>query len=492
MLKKHAQLFEGLFLASDLLVVSAAWIFSYWLRFSSGLIPIEKGVPGFGDYLRMLIFVWLIWAFVFRRFGLYRPMRGVSRYTELWLVIRATSFSVVLLLAATYIFREKTIPFSRLVFLIFWFSATLFAIWSRSIIRGILRFMRKRGYNLRYVLIVGAGGVARSVADRIVSHPEYGLELVGCLSGEGLRDVSYKSSFDGNTVVRSSSESYAMEAVDPGLKTKIIGNYSDVPELLSRGGIDQVIIALPLSDHFLIESVMSYIGDSIVDIRVVPDVHKFVQLGSLVEELNGLPVISLASTPLSGINTVAKRIFDIIVGTALFILFSPLMLLIAALVKVTSTGPVLFSQERVGLDGRSFKIFKYRTMTVNAEDNGAQFAVKNDPRTTVIGRFLRSTSLDELPQLINVILGQMSLVGPRPERPVFIEEFRRHVPKYMLRHKVQAGMTGWAQINGWRGNTSIERRIEHDLYYIEHWSLFLDIRILWLTLFRGFLNRNAY
>jgi exopolysaccharide biosynthesis polyprenyl glycosylphosphotransferase len=168
------------------------------------------------------------------------------------------------------------------------------------------------------------------------------------------------------------------------------------------------------------------------------------------------------------------------------------MLLIAALVKVTSTGPVLFSQERVGLDGRSFKIFKYRTMTVNAEDNGAQFAVKNDPRTTVIGRFLRSTSLDELPQLINVILGQMSLVGPRPERPVFIEEFRRHVPKYMLRHKVQAGMTGWAQINGWRGNTSIERRIEHDLYYIEHWSLFLDIRILWLTLFRGFLNRNAY
>jgi Undecaprenyl-phosphate glucose phosphotransferase len=512
MLKKHSQVFEGLFSASDLIVVSLAWVLSYWLRFRSGLFIIDKGIPPITDYFRMLLFVWLIWAFVFRRFGLYRPMRGTSRFREVLRVARANSLSVVLLLAATYLFREKSVPFSRLVFVIFWVVSTFAMIGSRSLVRGFLRSMRKKGFNIRYALIVGNGSLAGVVANRMLGHPEYGIELAGCLS----RD---KSEVTQPSVVESaklrardrtsdyprssdfwresgSNVALAWNADSPNseeeIELPVVGTYADLPAFLECGRIDQVIIALPLSDHRHLEDVIAMIGDSIVDVRIVPDVHRFIQLGSQVEEFDGLPVVSLASTPLAGINRVTKRVFDMTLGP-LFLLFAfPLMLLIGLAVKFSSPGPVFFSQERLGLDGRLFKIYKFRTMRTDAERGGARFAVKNDPRTTAIGSFLRRYSLDELPQLVNVIAGHMSLVGPRPERPVFIEEFRRRIPKYMLRHKVQAGMTGWAQVNGWRGNTSIEKRIEHDLFYIEHWSLFLDLKILFLTVFKGISDRNAY
>jgi Undecaprenyl-phosphate glucose phosphotransferase len=273
---------------------------------------------------------------------------------------------------------------------------------------------------------------------------------------------------------------------------RVIGTYSDIPALIEQGGIDQLIVALPLKDHDKLESVIASIGDAMIDVRIVPDFHQFIQLGSQVEDFDGVPVVSLASTPLSGINRVTKRIFDVVVGLILCLISIPIIAVCAALIKFSSRGPVFFTQERVGLDGRRFKIFKLRTMSLDAEKDGAKFAVKGDPRVTLIGRVLRRLSIDELPQLINVILGQMSLVGPRPERPVFIEEFRRHFPRYMLRHKVQAGMTGWAQVNGWRGNTSIERRIEHDLFYIENWSLLLDVKILARTVVSTILDRNAY
>lgn len=485
MLKKHAHIFEGFFTAADLIVVSGAWIMSYWLRFMSGYFSIEKGVPPFSDYLKMLFFVWLIWGFVFRRFGLYRPMRGVSRFREIWNLIKANSLSVVLLLTFTYLFREKAFPFSRLVFLIFWSSSIVFTIMSRTVLRGMLRAMRRRGYNLRYALIVGAGDLAGQVAQRMIGHPEYGIELKGCLAHGPVLGTPTRR---GNLSLQ---PEYA-QSVAPKLRGKVVGAYEDLPRLLAEGGIDQLIVALPLSDLDQLESVMDAIGDELVDVKIVPDVYKFIQLGSSVEEFDGLPVVSLASTPLSGINRAAKRMFDMVFGTIFFILSLPLMGLAALLVKLSSPGPIFFSQERVGLDGKSFQIFKFRTMCTDAEANGAQFAVKGDTRVTPVGKIMRKLNIDELPQLVNVLRGQMSLVGPRPERPVFIEEFRRHLPRYMLRHKVQAGMTGWAQVHGWRGNTSIERRIEHDFFYIENWSLLLDLKILALTIFKGFRDRNAY
>ncbi len=499
MLKRHSQIFEGMFTASDLLVVSCAWTLSYWIRFVSGYIPVDKGIPPFVDYARMLIFVWLVWAFVFRRFNLYRPMRGVGRWHEVWLLIRANAFSVLLLLAATYLFREKSVPFSRLVFVIFWALATISTIVSRMLIRSFLRAMRRRGYNMRYALIVGSGKLAERLSARMSVHPEYGIELVGCLAGDPAQVSGRGHTSPGKGGGRDGTALRALNlSPDEAMRgeadshLRILGTYADLPGFLESGQIDQVIIAMPLCDHDKLEAVIHSIGDSMVDVRIVPDVHQFIQLGSQVEEFDGLPVVSLASTPLSGINRVTKRILDLILGVVILIFALPLMGLIALLIRAFSRGPILFTQERVGLDGETFKIYKFRTMYVDAERRGAQFAVRNDPRVTPIGRVLRRLSLDELPQLFNVIRGQMSLVGPRPERPVFINEFRRHVPKYMLRHKVQAGMTGWAQVNGWRGNTSIERRIEHDLYYIEHWSVLLDLKILFLTLTRGIRDRNAY
>ncbi len=474
MLKRHAQLFENLFRVSDLLVVSISWLLSYWIRFSSGLLPVDKGVPPIDDYMRMLVFVWLIWAFVFRRFKLYGAMRGAGRLREVWRVVRANSFSVLFFVAMTYLFWEKSSPYSRLVFGIFWVVSTLSLIGARAAIRALLRLLRAQGYNLRYVLVVGAGELAEKVVQRIQQHPEFGFVCMGCLASDEAK---------GAAVSVGASE-------NPG--TRIVGTYSDLPRLLDVGGIDQVVVALPLSDHGRMEYVISLVGDSMVDVKIVPDLHQFIQLGSLVQEFDGLPVVSLASTPLTGFNRFLKRGLDIALGTLFFLLSLPVMFLLALLVKLTSRGPVLFSQERVGLDGRRFKIYKFRTMARDAERGGACFAVPADPRVTTIGKLLRKLSMDELPQLWNVIRGDMSLVGPRPERPVFIEEFRKHIPRYMLRHKVQAGMTGWAQVNGWRGNTSISKRIEHDLYYIEHWSLGLDLKILGLTLTRGFTDRNAY
>ncbi len=502
MLKKHSQLFEGLFTASDLVVVSLAWVVAYWVRFEWQIIPAEKGIPPFGDYVRMLLFVWLVWAYLFRRMGLYRPMRGKSRLHELWLVVKANLYSVVVLLAVTYLFREKSVPFSRLVFVYFWGLATIFTLVSRTFIREMLRVLRRRGYNQRYVLIVGAGELASQVALRILRHPEYGVELLGCLAGEAHTlmhsAVNDQSSYLASRSGALNGHSYrggnmgAREVSVAALGVPILGTYADLPNILENHGIDQVIIALPLSDHDKIASTISALGDSMVDVKIVPDFHQFVQLGREVEEFDGLPVMSIASTPLSGINRVLKRMFDLVFGATFLVLALPLLIVIAVLVKCTSRGPVFFVQERVGLDGRTFPIIKFRTMYIDAERDGARFAVKGDPRVTLIGKVLRKLNIDELPQLINVVRGHMSLVGPRPERPVFIKEFRRHFPRYMLRHKVQAGITGWAQVHGWRGNTSIEKRIEYDLFYIENWSLALDLKIIGLTLMNSFRDRNAY
>jgi Undecaprenyl-phosphate glucose phosphotransferase len=477
MLKRHAQFFEGLFVISDLIVVTFSWLVSYGIRFFLGVLPIEKGIPPFREYIPMLIFVWLIWVFLFRKMGLYKPMRSQSIWKEILSLIKANTFAVILLLAATYLFKEKSVPLSRMVFLIFWVFQTFSSVFSRMTIRAVLRKLRKKGFNIRYSLVVGAGPLAQHIAASMVGNREFGIELVGFLA-------SPQKTLGSPTENRT-------HLIGPMI-APIIGEYDDLAEIIERGGIDQVIIALPLEDHTYLLKVVESIGDTVIDVKLVPDVHRFIQLGSEIEEFDGVPVISLASTPLDGINRVIKRILDLFLGTFLFILFLPLMVLISLLIKLTSPGPIFYKQERLGLDGKPFPIFKFRTMHESISSEVPKFTTSSDQRVTGLGKILRRWSLDELPQLINVIRGNMSLVGPRPERPFFIDEFRKRVPKYMLRHKVQAGMTGWAQINGWRGNTSIERRIEHDLFYIENWSIGLDLKILWLTIFKGFKNRNAY
>lgn len=466
MLKQKRQLFELLFMAADLLVVTCAWLLSYWIRFMTGWVAVEKGIPPFSHYLSLVLFIWLIWAFVFKRMGLYRPMRGVRRTKELWLLIEANTFAIILLIAVTYLFREKSVPFSRLVFVYFAFLAMIFTTLERAVLRSLLREVRRRGYNLRYLLIVGAGKVAGDMATRIRLHRELGIQLLGCLSKTGEEKKGPKG-------------------------IPVVGSYLDLERLLDDMAIDQVVVALPLEDNEYLPKIMSQIGDALVDVKVIPDIYQFVSLGGAIEEFEGLPVISLQESPIEGFNLFAKRVLDICLATlALCILAAP-MLLVAFLIKLTSRGPVFYVQERVSFDGTAFRIIKFRTMYCDAEIGGPKWTKQGDSRVTPIGRILRSWSIDELPQLINVIRGDMSMVGPRPERPVFIQDFRKKIPRYMLRHKVPAGLTGWAQINGWRGDTSIDKRIEFDLYYIENWSIYLDFKIMFLTLFRG-LRKNAY
>jgi Undecaprenyl-phosphate glucose phosphotransferase len=466
MLKQKRQLFEMLFIACDIAVVSCAWILAYWIRFFTEWVPADKGIPPVSNYLAMLLFIWLIWAFVFKRMGLYKPMRGVRRSSELFLLLQANVMALLLFIAVTYLFREKSVPFSRLVFVYFGVLATVLTAVERSALRYFLREIRRRGYNVRYLVVVGAGNVATDVVQRIRHERELGIQVLGCLSKDG------------------------GEKRGP-LGIPVLGKYLDLRNMLNKMDIDQVMVALPWEDNNFMPDIMDAVKDTMVDVKIVPDVYQFVSVGGAIEEFEGLPVISLQSSPLDSMNLIAKRAFDLAVSFIMIVVLSPLMLLLALLVKITSWGPVFYSQERVSFDGTRFRIVKFRTMRLDAEQEGPQWSRTGDDRVTWLGRFLRTYSLDELPQLFNVLRGEMSLVGPRPERPVFIEEFRRRVPRYMLRHKVPAGMTGWAQVNGWRGDTSIDKRIEFDLYYIENWSIALDFKILLLTLVRGMRSETA-
>jgi Undecaprenyl-phosphate glucose phosphotransferase len=274
---------------------------------------------------------------------------------------------------------------------------------------------------------------------------------------------------------------------------KVLDHYENIKEVIKDKKADHVFLALSWHEHAKVVEVLSAIGDEAVDIKVIPDVYEFMTLRGGVEDFDGIPILNLRNSPLYGWNMILKRGADIVFSSLAIVILSPLFILIPILLKLTSPGPVLYRQERMGIGGDTFEILKFRSMRVDAEDEtGAVWAKADDPRRTIFGAFLRKTSLDELPQFFNVLKGDMSLVGPRPERPVFIQDFRKHIPRYMLRHKMKAGITGWAQVNGWRGNTDLEKRIEHDLYYIENWSLGFDIKILLLTVWKGLVNRNAY
>ena len=466
MLRKHSKFFENLLLLADLATVAACWLGAYAFRFFLDPIPAPRGIPALKPYLLLLLPMLVIWPMVFRIFGLYRPRRIGTRLGEIADIAKACSVSVLLLTTLTFFVRE--FEFSRLVLLYFWVLSTAGLSLARAAFRESLRFVRRQGHNLRFGVLVGWGEIADEVVRRLGAHPELGIRLRGCFLDPA-----------------------AAVAAPGGLP--VLGPPGAVSRFLREEAVDHVFVALPLEASPRLPEVLEGLDDAIVDIRVVPDFSRYMNLRGGIEEFEGLPFICLQGSPVYGWDRVAKRSLDVMVAACLLILLSPLLILIAVLVKLTSPGPVLYRQERMGLDGRTFSMLKFRSMRVGAEDeSGPVWAQAGDARRTPIGAFLRSASLDELPQLWNVFKGEMSLVGPRPERPVFIQDFRQRVPKYMLRHTVKAGITGWAQVNGWRGDTSIEKRIECDLYYIEHWSFWFDLKILCLTLWKGLVSRNAY
>jgi Undecaprenyl-phosphate glucose phosphotransferase len=462
MLKSHSRLFEHLTLAGDLALIGACWIAAYVIRFHVLTSPDQ---PGFRDYALQLLPILIVWAISFKVFDLYRPTRLGSRLSE-WFDVAKASTLGVLVLSAVITFLFPRYEYSRLAIAIFWALSIVTVSLYRVAFREVLRVARRRGYNQRYALLVGGGEPAAEVLRVLQRRPDVGIQVLGVLSDK--RDV-------------------------PDTRVRWLGALEDIRSVLDSQAVDLVFIALPHGDYARLTAVLDQIGDDPVSIHFVPDVFSLASLRSGVEEFETIPFIHLRESPLYGWNRVVKRLIDLCVGAVALVATAPLMLAIAAAIKLSSRGPVLYRQERMGLDGRRFEMLKFRTMHDDAEaGTGPVWARRDDPRRTSLGALLRGWSLDELPQLWNVLKGEMSLVGPRPERPSFVEEFRRRVPGYMLRHTVKAGITGWAQINGWRGDTSIEQRIEYDLYYIQRWSIGFDLKILIQTLWVGFRNRNAY
>ncbi|MBT7212606.1 MAG: undecaprenyl-phosphate glucose phosphotransferase, partial [Candidatus Scalindua sp.] len=386
---------------------------------------------------------------------------------EIMDIAKGTTIAILILVSLTFFVRKY--EFSRLTFLYFWVICMITLCIERILFRELLRFIRKRGYNLRHALIVGTGNLALDVTDRVHNHPELGIKIRGFLSDDESEIGNELKGF------------------------KVLETCNNIRSIVIDQKVDIVLITLPLSARERLKRILEDIGDEMVSIMLIPDLIEFATLRGGIGEFEGMPIISLRDTPLYGWNLVIKRVTDVVLSVTILFAVSPLMFVILILVKATSKGPAFYSQERMGLDGKIFSMLKFRTMETQAEkETGPVWASKSDSRRTPIGTFLRRTSMDELPQFLNVLRGDMSIVGPRPEREFFIQQFRSKIPKYMLRHKMKAGITGWAQINGWRGNTSLEKRIEYDLFYIENWSLWFDMEIMWLTIWRGLVNKHAY
>jgi Undecaprenyl-phosphate glucose phosphotransferase len=478
MVRRHNRLLVALYVVSDAILAMWAFVLAYGIRFESGLIPVYRGYPPLEQYLNLLPFVAVLTPFAFWLQGVYRLRRGRSRVDDFFAVligsILAVVFSVLSTLYVGAYYASDTsraqgaFQVSQIVWGLFLALSVMFTYASREAVRELLERRWRAGIGLKRILIAGAGDLGRMVADRILQHRELGYQVVGFIDDRAGGDhIGYR-----------------------GLP--LLGTLSEVSEIAQRERIDDLYVTLSLEEHAKLLDLMEVTSREFIDVKVVPDILQFIALRARLEDLDGLPVININEIPLQGFNAWVKRGLDIVLSSAAMALLALPFAIIAALVKWTSPGPVFYKQERMGLDGKAFTVYKFRSMHQDAEeDTGPVWAGDDDPRATPVGRWLRKLDLDELPQFWNVLKGDMSIVGPRPERPFFVEQFKHRIPQYMLRHKVKAGITGWAQVNGWRGNTSLEKRIEYDLYYIENWSVTLDLKIMWLTLVRGLFQRGV-
>jgi Undecaprenyl-phosphate glucose phosphotransferase len=482
MLRRHNRLLVALYVTADAALGLSAFIIAYTLRFHTGLvtelIPVTKGTPPLQQYINVLPFVGALVPLGFHLQGLYRLRRGRSRVDDFFAVfvgsILAVVFGIVTTLyVQTYMTAGISNPgafqVSQAVWLIFLVLNIAFTYSLRQLVREIFERRWRAGIGLKRILVAGAGELGRLVADKILEHRELGYQIVGFVDDRAAGDhLGYR-----------------------GLP--LLGTIDEAADIAQRESIDHLYVALPPEQHVQMLALIDSTSRACLDVKVVPDLLQVIALRARLEDLDGVPVININDIPLQGFNSVVKRALDVALSATFLLVLALPFAIIAALVKLTSAGPVFFRQERTGLDGKSFTIFKFRSMLDDAErETGPVWARENDPRVTSLGRFLRRSNLDELPQLWNVLVGDMSMVGPRPERPHFVEQFRHRIPQYMLRHKVKAGLTGWAQVNGWRGNTPLEKRIEYDLYYIENWSVRLDLKIIWLTIVKGFFHKHAY
>lgn len=473
MIKDNQKRLNNAHVVLDALVIVISYALAWYIQIGNpwfGVTPHNKEVMA-ALYLIAIVLIVPSYLILYAFFHLYTPKRVQGRRLELANILKANvigllAISLVLFLSSKDAYINN---FSRPMIFYFFILNVLLETLERNIIRMLLRSMRSKGYNQKHLLLVGYSRAAEGFIDRAVANPEWGYTIRGILDDNEEWGKEYKG-------------------------IRVIGKTDDLNTILQLNTLDEIAITLSIKEYEKLESIVTACEKSGVHTKFVPDYNNIIPTRPFMEDLLGLPVINIRHVPLTGmLNATIKRIVDIFGAVVALIIFSPVMLLAAIAIKITSPGPVIYSQERIGLHNNSFKMYKFRSMEVQPPlKEKSQWTTPGDNRVTSVGKFIRRTSIDEMPQLFNVLLGDMSLVGPRPERPFFVERFREEIPRYMIKHQVRPGMTGWAQVNGYRGDTSIARRIEHDLYYIENWTLGFDFKILFLTVFKGFINKNAY
>ena len=469
MIKDNQKYFNRLHLLIDALIVACSYMLAWYLKFESIFASKKQGVGvlEMGTYFYALYFIVPGYVILYYFFNMYTSKRTARRKYEVYGIVKANTVGALLFTVVLYVINEPN--FSRSMIVIFYGLNTTLSILSRQILRNLLQYFRRKGYNLKHILLVGYSRAAEEYITRINSNPQWGYVVRGILDDRVPRGTIYKG-------------------------VKVLGSIANLMIILPENKLDEIAITLSLQDYGRLEETVDLCEKSGVHTKFIPDYNSLIPSRPYTEDLMGLPVINIRYVPLTNtLNWVAKRIVDVVGSAVGLVLVSPIMLLTAIAVKVSSPGPVIFKQERIGLHNKPFQMYKFRTMEIQKEAAEKKaWTVKDDPRVTKVGKFLRRTSLDEFPQLYNILRGDMSLVGPRPERPLFVEKFKEEIPRYMIKHQVRPGLTGWAQINGYRGDTSIRKRIDYDIFYIENWTMGLDIKILFLTIFKGFINKNAY
>lgn len=451
----------------DALVIIISYATSWYIKFRTDLFNNEGNALSKRTYFGALVIIVPLYLIIYTAFSLYTSKRTHSMRYIMNNILKANVIGLLVYLTMLYVARQQ--DFSRTMMFVF-FGLNIFnEMLLRLLIRKSLVFIRKKGFNIKRIMLVGYSRAAEGYIDRVISNPQWGYKIAGILDDNVEEDTEYKG-------------------------IKVLGKIDSLLSILPLNSLDEIAITLGLSEYAKFESIVNLCEKSGVHTQFIPDYNRVIPTKSYTEDLQGLPVINIRYVPLNNtINSALKRMVDVIGSAAGIIILSPLMLIISMVVKCTSKGPLIFKQERVGLHNKTFMMYKFRTMEVQAEEKEKkEWTKRNDPRVTPVGKLLRCTSLDELPQLFNIFVGNMSLVGPRPERPFFVEKFKEEIPRYMIKHQVRPGLTGWAQINGYRGDTSINKRIEFDLYYIENWTMWLDFKIMFLTIFKGFINKNAY
>ena len=471
MIKQNQELLNRLHVVLDAVVIYISFCLSYAIRF---VIPFTRDFFSSAGYHRllrqyqpMLLIMIPVYLVLYARFNLYKPKRFQSSLEEYKNLVKGNTFAFIFIMIYIVVFKVQHV--SRSLLLIFYVLCMFITVLERFTIKKILEQARRKGLNLKHIIIIGFSAAAEAYIDRIKGNPQWGYMIHGIFDDNLDEDFSYKG-------------------------ITCIGKVRDLEKFLAHSSMDEVAITLSLDEYHKLRTIVNKCEKSGVHTKFVPDYYTFIPTNPVTEDLIGLPVINIRNVPLTTtLNKFVKRTMDIAGSLVCIVIFSPLMLVTAILVKVSSPGPIIFKQERVGLHNKPFKMYKFRSMGVQSASKEAKaWTVENDPRVTKVGKVIRKTSIDELPQLFNVIKGDMSLIGPRPERPLFVEKFKEEIPRYMIKHQVRPGMTGWAQVCGFRGDTSISGRIEHDIFYIENWTIGFDIRILFLTVFKGFVNKNAY